>query len=160
MLTNLAAKSATQRDTEVVHELQESYAEALWYRVHCGRNTQVSTSTAVSDNFKMWSKTMELGEKEEQIITMVKDLHQLLQDVVAKQSQHRIDALALILACVGISGIANDVVANVYGADGDDKIQAKLVYIPGILLFVMFLIGIGLVQLLGLRRVDSNKKYQ
>lgn len=159
-LKDLAAKSATQRDTEVVHKLQESYAEALWYRVHCGRNTQVSTSTAVSDNFKMWSKTMELGEKEEQIITMVKDLHQLLQDVVAKQSQHRIDALALVLACVGISGIANDAVANVYGADGDGTMQTKLIYIPIIILFVMFLIGIGLVQLFGLRRVDSNKKYQ
>ena len=158
-LKDLVAKSATQRDSEVVHELQKTYAEALWYRIHCGGNTQVSTSNAISANFKMWSKTMELEEKEEQVITMVKDLHQLLQDVVAKQSQHRIDALALVLASVGISGIANDVIANFYGADGDGTMQAKLIYIPGIVLFVMLLIGIAFVQLLGLRRVVSKKKY-
>ena len=158
-LKQLVAKSATQRDTEVVHALQDSYAEALWYRVHCGAATQVSTSSAVEEQFGNWSTTMELGGKEERVVTVVKDLHELLQNVVAKQSQHRIDGLALILGIVGIASIANDMIGNFYGADGDGEVQAKLIYIPGAVLLVMLLAGLALVQMLGLRKVTSKKKY-
>jgi hypothetical protein len=72
-----------------------------------------------SYRFTLYSVQTLKDEKEERVISLVRDIHELLGDVVAKQSQHRIDALAVALALVGLAGISNDMIANFYSAEGD-----------------------------------------
>jgi len=150
-IKEVVARTTTYRDTALVGELQEIYASALWYRVHCGTSTQVSTSTAVEAQYVAWAATMALHEKEERVIGLVKDIHELLGDVVAKQSQHRIDSLALVLAIVGLAGISNDMIANFFSTE-NVQVQAKLLYWPSAVLVVFLGIAMILVSALGLRK--------
>eukprot|EP00118_Oscarella_pearsei_P016615 m.160611 g.160611 ORF g.160611 m.160611 type:complete len:160 (+) comp38776_c0_seq2:109-588(+) len=70
---------------------------------------QVTTSSVVEPQLKLWSKVVGIDEMMEQILGSVNDLYEYYNGIVEKTSQRRLDLLATLLSFLGfaelISGI-------------------------------------------------------
>lgn len=71
------------------------------------------------------------------MLSIVKDLHELLNDINISASQQRLDALAVILGMLGIAGLFNDVYTNYTIEDHDEQ----LVIVPAIVTTILVLIA-------------------